>query len=85
MHANVLNFEPQNALFVADSDPLIFYRKIAEFAKIYLNENGRLFFEINEHLEKEMCDMLNGLGFREIDLVDDIHGKKRMIFCIKKS
>lgn len=83
MHENVLNFEPQTALFVADSDPLIFYRKIAEFAKVYLIECGRLFFEINENLAEEMYDMLNGLGFREIELNSDINEKKRMMCGIK--
>lgn len=83
MHENVLNYEPQTALFVDDSDPLIFYRKIAEFAKAYLNDRGHLFFEINENLDKEMHDMLNGLGFREIELKSDINGKKRMICGIK--
>lgn len=53
MHANVLNFEPADALFVEDSDPLIFYRSIALFAQKNLNSGGQLYLEINEKLGKE--------------------------------
>jgi methylase of polypeptide subunit release factors len=45
MHSNVLNFEPENALFVTDADPLIFYRSIAAFAKKNLTKSGMLFLK----------------------------------------
>ncbi|MBR5604439.1 MAG: peptide chain release factor N(5)-glutamine methyltransferase, partial [Bacteroidales bacterium] len=65
MHDNVLNWEPQTALFVSDNDPLIFYRAILEFAKSHLKENGEVWFEINEYLGKEMIDLCHEMGFHE--------------------
>ena len=79
MNKNVLDNEPELALFVDDNDPLIFYRKIAELAKAHLNENGLLFFEINEYLGKEMLEMLRLFGFKDVMLKKDIFGKDRMI------
>ena len=81
MHANVLVYEPGNALFVSDSDPLKFYKAIASFAKRNLNKNGMLFFEINEHLGKEMMNLLNDFGFCDIKIRKDINGKDRMVYC----
>lgn len=81
MHSNVLSYEPENALFISDSDPLVFYRSIAAFAKRYLFENGLLFFEINENLGSEMYEMLIDSGFSEIEIRKDINGKNRMICC----
>ena len=78
---NVLNHEPEIALFVTDDDPLIFYRAIAAFAKKYLNENGLLFFEINENLGIETFEMLTGFGFHNIEIRKDINGKNRMVRC----
>ena len=84
MHANVLKYEPENALFVSDENPLIFYERIAEFAHKYLVKNGKLFFEINEYLGDEMCSLLEYRGFANIELQRDINGKNRMIMCVKK-
>jgi release factor glutamine methyltransferase len=81
MHSNVLNFEPENALFVPDGDSLVFYRAIATFAKKHLFESGLLFFEINENLGSEMYEMLIDSGFSEIEIRKDINGKNRMICC----
>lgn len=79
MNKNVLHHEPELALFVADNNPLMFYRKIAELAKIHLKENGFLFFEINEYLGKETISLLSSLGFQKIKLKKDFFGKDRMI------
>ncbi|WP_167619461.1 peptide chain release factor N(5)-glutamine methyltransferase [Maribellus sediminis] len=79
MEANVLKHEPTGALFVSDEDPLIFYRTIAEFAQANLNQNGSLFFEINEYLGKEMKALLEGFGFKSIELRKDLQGRDRMI------
>lgn len=84
MQANVLNFEPANALFVSDDDPLVFYNSIAEFAQKHLKIDGWLFFEINENLGAGMTEMLLVSGFSEIEIRKDINGKNRMICCRKK-
>ena len=79
MHTNVTDFEPHNALFVPDDDPLIFYRVIANFALSRLEQNGLLFFEINESYGKETINLLAALGFKEIILRKDMSGRDRMV------
>ena len=79
MRDNVLNWEPHNALFVSDNDPLIFYRNILEFAKTHLNENGEIWFEINEYLGKEMTDLCKEYGFSDIQIFEDFRGKERVV------
>ncbi len=81
MHANVLDYEPHTALFVSDSDPLLFYKTIANFGSKYLTKNGKLYFEINEALGNETCEMLSYSGYNNITLKKDINGKDRMIYC----
>jgi release factor glutamine methyltransferase len=81
MHSNVLNFEPEIALFVKDDDPLVFYSAIAAFARKGLTTDGYLFFEINENLGNEMLEMLGGFGFQNIIIRKDINGKSRMVQC----
>ena len=71
------------ALFVEDTDALLFYRKIAELAKKNLNQNGKLYFEINQYLGKETVQLLEDFGFRNVELKKDIYGNDRMIFCEK--
>lgn len=82
MERNVLGYEPELALFVPDSDPLIFYSRIADFAQVHLKNGARLYFEINEAFGMECSEMLRGKGFSEITLKKDINGKDRMIGCI---
>lgn len=81
MNKNVLDYEPSLALFVKDEDPLIFYRKIIEFAKKNLKRSGELFFEINENLSQETSDLLKFEGFSNIELKKDINGRDRMIYA----
>ena len=76
---NVLDNEPHLALFVADDDALIFYKKIAELAAANLNPNGQLFFEINQYLGNEMMELLEKMEFKNIELRKDIYGNDRMI------
>jgi release factor glutamine methyltransferase len=76
---NVLENEPHLALFVEDNDALIFYRKIAELAQKNLSNSGQLYFEINQYLGKEMVDLLEGMGFKNIELRKDIYGNDRMM------
>jgi len=85
MNPNILNHEPENALFVTDENPLVFYKRIAEFAQKYLINKGKLFFEINEYLGDEMCNLLENKGFTDVELKKDINGKNRMISCAKKN
>jgi release factor glutamine methyltransferase len=76
---NVLDNEPHLALFVDDNDALLFYRKIAELAQKNLRNNGKLFFEINQYLGKEMVELLEKMNFKNIELRKDIYGNDRMI------
>ena len=78
---NVLENEPHLALFVDDNDALIFYRKIAQLAQKNLNPQGQLYFEINQYLGQEMLDLLQGMGFKNSVLRQDIYGNDRMIQC----
>ena len=79
MHANVIDFEPHTALFVPDDDPLLFYKAIADFAADNLTENGLLFLEINESYGAETIALLEGNGFKNIELRQDMSGRNRMI------
>ena len=78
---NVLDYEPHLALFVEDTDALLFYRKIAQLALKNLAPNGLLFFEINQYLGKETVGLLENLGFKNIELKKDMYGNDRMIRC----
>ena len=79
MEANVLNYDPHTALFVTDEDPLVFYRAIAEFALTHLAPKGALYFEINQYLGQETCDLLISLGYKNVTLREDINGNARMV------
>jgi release factor glutamine methyltransferase len=79
MHTNVTDFEPHTALFVPEDDPLIFYKAIADFAVDNLIKDGLLFFEINESLGTETVELLEGKGFTNVELRQDMSGKDRMV------
>ena len=79
MSANVLDYEPHLALFVPDSDPLLFYRAIGNYGLKNLRHGGRLYFEINAALGRETCQLLESLGYRDIILRKDLNGLDRMI------
>ena len=78
MHKNVLDYEPAIALFVPDSDPLLFYIKIAHFAQSHLTDSGAVYVEINEALGKETLEVFTNHGFTT-QLKRDLQGKDRMI------
>ena len=78
MRPNVLDFEPSSALFVPDSDPLLFYRRIASLA-FNLSPFTYLFFEINEAYGEELKQLLDSLGYTDIQIHKDIYGKDRII------
>ena len=84
MENNVLDYEPHIALFVPDSEPLLFYRKIAEIGKELLMNDGMLFFEINRRFGKETVDMLTRLGYSDIELRQDQFGNDRMVKAINR-
>jgi release factor glutamine methyltransferase len=79
MHKNVLDHEPEIALFVEDEDPLLFYHAILKFSLLHLNINGSVYFEINEAFEKEMIALCQKMGFKETVIRKDIHNKARML------
>ena len=79
MHSNVLDWEPHTALFVPDSDPLLFYRTIAKKGLTLLKPGGTLYFEINRAHGAETTEMLAGLGYTGIELRKDFADNDRMI------
>lgn len=79
MEHNVLDYEPHTALFVPDSEPLLFYERIADIAQHILKPNGYLYFEINSAKGQETSAMLKQKGFTDIELIQDISGKDRMV------
>ncbi len=79
MQQNVLNNEPDIALFVKNENPLIFYDKISELATLFLKKNGTIYFEINQFLGKKMESLLSKKGLDNITLRKDIYGADRMI------
>jgi len=84
MHRNVLENEPDLALYVKDTDPLIFYRKITKLATEGQNKNGSLYFEINQYLAGETEEILKNFNF-ETELKKDIFGNYRMLKGTKRS
>ena len=79
MTANVLKHEPSLALFVSDKEPLTFYNAITNFAVKHLNENGKLYFEINQYLGFETQELLEKQDFVTIELRKDMFGNDRML------
>ena len=79
MERNVLDWEPENALFVPDDDPLLFYRQILCLAKNQLNSNGQVWFEINERMGEEMLRLCREIGFEKAEIMLDFAEKPR--FC----
>lgn len=77
MARNVLDFEPAIALFVPDEDALLFYSKIAAFAKTNLTQGGSIFLEINEALGSEVAELYNNKDY-DVELKKDLQGKDRM-------
>ncbi|MEG1903497.1 MAG: peptide chain release factor N(5)-glutamine methyltransferase [Bacteroidales bacterium] len=83
MTDNVLKYEPHLALFVPDTDPLLFYRQIARHALTLLRPEGKLYYEINARFGRETKEMLEQLGYRDVVIIQDIHRKERMIRAIR--
>ena len=79
MSDNVLSYEPELALFVPDSDPLLFYRAIARYASKALKPGGRLLFETNTAYVHEVAQTMANEGFTAIEVRNDCFGKPRMV------
>lgn len=79
MEANVLDWEPEKALFVPDDDPLRFYRQILALAKNQLNPDGQVWLEINERMGQKMLSLCREIGFSNAEVLEDFAGKFR--FC----
>lgn len=79
MRRNVTDYEPDTALFVENSDPLIFYRSIARTARRMLKPGGKLYYEIYELYAAQMCAMLEAEGYTDVVVREDFRGKQRMI------
>jgi release factor glutamine methyltransferase len=79
MHRNVAEHEPDEALFVPDSDPLVFYRAIARHGRRLLRHDGRLFLEVHSPLARDVCRLLAAEGYRDVELRPDINGRDRMV------
>ena len=82
MESNVLDWEPQTALFVPDADPLRFYRKILELANLQLTPIGQIWFEINERMGEEMLQLCHELGFAEAEVILDYAERTRFVRII---
>ena len=79
MRRNVTDYEPDTALFVENSDPLIFYRSIARTARRMLKPGGKLYYEIYELYATQMCAMLEAEGYTDVVVREDFRGKQRMV------
>ena len=79
MDENVLHYEPHLALFVPDSDPLLFYRAIAEYACQHLNPGGQLLMEINRAFGKKVKNMIEMVGFEHVKTSTDRYGNERIV------
>ena len=83
MERNVLDYEPGQALFVPDNDPLLFYKAIAAYAAASLERGGRLYLEINQRFGNEVKRLLEGNGFDEVRIIEDSYGKTRFAAAVK--
>jgi release factor glutamine methyltransferase len=79
MAKNVLDFEPHLALFVTDSDPLIYYNAILKLAEKILLPQGRIYFEINEAMGRLLIQLFESFDYSEIEIIPDINNKERII------
>lgn len=79
MPVNVVKYEPHLALFVDGNDPLLFYKAIAHFCHTHLSKEGAVFVEVNEGFGKAVADLFLLTGFNNIELKNDMQGRKRMV------
>jgi len=83
MAKNVLDYEPHQALFTPDDQPVIFYQRIGDYAWLHLKQGGALYFELNPLTADEVSNYLHSLGFSEIEIRQDQFGKQRFLKATK--
>ena len=83
MERNVLDWEPELALFVPDRDPLLFYRRIAEVGCDILSSGGILYYEINRAYGSETVTLLEQMGYKSVELRKDQFGNDRMVKALR--
>lgn len=83
MHKNVLDFEPDLALFVTDNAPLIFYERIIELSKSKLTFGGKLYFEIHHNFGTQVKQLLLDNNFSSVKILKDLQGQERFCIAIK--
>ncbi|MBK8955711.1 MAG: peptide chain release factor N(5)-glutamine methyltransferase [Saprospiraceae bacterium] len=83
MQSSVLNFEPHMALFAPGDDPLIFYKKIAKFGKLFLKEGGTIYMELNEFKVREIESIFLEYAYKEVNTETDYLNKPRFMICKK--
>ncbi len=83
INENVLNYEPHKALFVPDFDPLVYYKAIAGLAMDILAPKGKIYCEINEAMGKQLTELFESSGLKEIEIIRDINDKDRIIKGIR--
>lgn len=77
MEDNVLKYEPEQALFVPDDDPLRYYRRITEVAAVALVPGGHLYFEINPRFADQMAKLMESKGFHDVTITRDSQNRRR--------
>lgn len=85
MELNVLNFEPHGALFVPDTDPLLFYKALASTGERLLKPSGKIAVEINARFGQEVKQLFEEKGFIQTKIIKDLDGKDRIVSAEKRS
>ena len=81
METHVLDYEPASALFVPDTDPLLFYRALARLGQQL--HAAAVLVEINQAYGQETVRMFQSSGYSNVELRRDIYGKDRMIKAVR--
>ena len=84
MDKNVLEYEPHLALFVPNDNPLLFYKKIADFGKRHIKEKGKIFVEIYEEAATETVEVFDNSYYINVEVIKDLFGKNRFVIATKK-
>lgn len=83
MRRNVLDYEPENALFVTDANPLVFYKQIISLSETMLGKGGRIYFEINEKFRDLFSQFVDLQSLESVDVYRDLNGKDRIVVIVK--